>query len=113
MYILSIIRSIYAVLNKEQKTKMFLLQLFFAFSAIVQVVGVASIAPFIGIISNPESIQTNKALFAIIGLATLKQPKRLFWHSHCFPCAMIFISNAVSAHFNPLVTAKIFNLSWQ
>lgn len=60
MFIISIIRSIYAVLNPIQKRKMLFLQLFFAFSAVVQVVGVASIAPFITLVSNPGIIHTNK-----------------------------------------------------
>lgn len=97
MYILQIIRSIYAVLNKEQKRKMLLLQLFFAFSAIVQVVGVASIAPFIGIISNPESIQTNKALATIYTLGGFQSNESFIRGFAALSILMIFISNAVSA----------------
>lgn len=97
MYILSIIRSIYAVLSKEQKRKMLLLQLFFAFSAIIQVVGVASIAPFIGIISNPESIQTNKVLATIYKLGNFETNQAFILAFALLSIGMIFISNAVSA----------------
>ena len=97
MYILSIIRSIYAVLSKEQKTKMLLLQLFFAFSAVVQVVGVASIAPFIGIISNPESIHTNKVLSTIYDLGKFNSTNEFILGFALLSIAMILISNGVSA----------------
>jgi ABC-type multidrug transport system fused ATPase/permease subunit len=97
MYILSIIRSIYAVLNREQKTKMLLLQAFFAFSAIVQVVGVASIAPFIGIISNPETIQSNKVLATIYELGNFKSNNEFIFGFALLSIAMIVISNGVSA----------------
>lgn len=97
MYILSIIRSIYAVLSREQKTKMLLLQFFFAFSAIVQVVGVASIAPFIGIISNPETIHTNKVLATIYDLGNFESNNEFILGFALLSIAMIVISNGVSA----------------
>ncbi|GGY82206.1 ABC transporter ATP-binding protein [Cellvibrio zantedeschiae] len=97
MYILSIIRSIYAVLSKEQRNKMLLLQLFFAFSAIVQVVGVASIAPFIGIISNPDSIHTNPVFQKIYSLGNFTSSQSFILAFALLSIAMIFISNGISA----------------
>lgn len=97
MYILSVIRSIYAVLSREQKTKMLMLQAFFAFSAIVQVVGVASIAPFIGIISNPSTIQSNKILAAIYEFGNFSSNNEFILGFALLSIAMILISNGVSA----------------
>lgn len=97
MYILSIIRSIYAVLSKEQKKRMLWLQLFFAFSAIVQVVGVASIAPFIGIISNPESIKTNQALSILYEVGNFQSTDSFIIGFAILSIAMIFTSNGISA----------------
>jgi ABC-type multidrug transport system fused ATPase/permease subunit len=97
MYILNIIRSIYAVLSREQKTKMLMLQFFFAFSAIVQVVGVASIAPFIGIISNPETIQSNKVLATIYDAGNFESNNEFILGFALLSIAMIVISNGVSA----------------
>ncbi|WP_062059479.1 ABC transporter ATP-binding protein [Cellvibrio sp. OA-2007] len=97
MYILSIIRSIYAVLSREQKNKMLLLQFFFAFSAIVQVVGVASIAPFIGIISNPDSIHSNKVLATLYELGKFESNNEFILGFALLSIAMIVISNSVSA----------------
>ncbi len=65
MYILKIIKALFHLLDKASKRKYLLLQLFFLLSAIIQVAGVASIAPFIGILSNPSVIQTNGILSTI------------------------------------------------
>jgi ATP-binding cassette, subfamily B, bacterial PglK len=97
MYILSIIRSIYALLSKEQKTKMLFLQFFFAFSAIIQVVGVASIAPFIGIISNPDSINTNKILSTLYALGEFTSTNAFIIAFALLSIAMILISNVMNA----------------
>jgi ABC-type multidrug transport system fused ATPase/permease subunit len=97
MYILNVIRSIYAVLNREQKTRMLLMQLFFIFSAIIQVVGIASIAPFIGIISNPESIQTNRVLAFIYAAGKFDSNQSFIIGFALLSIGMIFISNLVSA----------------
>lgn len=97
MYILNIIRSIYAVLSKEQKLRMLLMQFFFIFSAIVQVVGIASIAPFIGIISNPDSIQTNRGLATLYELGGFQSNQEFITGFAFLSIAMIVISNAVSA----------------
>lgn len=97
MYILSIIRSIYAVLNTEQKKRMLWLQVFFAFSAIVQVVGVASIAPFIGLISNPDVIHTHKVFSTLYELGEFQSNQSFILGFALLSIAMIFISNGVNA----------------
>ncbi len=97
MYILHIIRSIYSVLNPEQKARMLLMQLFFIFSAIVQVVGIASIAPFIGIISNPESIQTSRVLSYIYTEGNFQSTHAFIVGFAFLSIGMICISNLVSA----------------
>lgn len=97
MYILQIIRNIFKLLPKEQKSKMLLLQLFFIFSAMVQVVGAASIAPFIGIISNPETIHTNQQLQYLYDLLPVNTDKEFIIAFAMLSISMIFLSNGVSA----------------
>ena len=97
MYILQIIKNIFALLNKEQKAKMFFLQIFFLFSALVQVVGVASIAPFIGIMSNPESIHTNSVLNTLYTLSHAQSNQSFIIMFAIGSIVMIFSSNLVSA----------------
>ncbi|HEY0893974.1 MAG TPA: ABC transporter transmembrane domain-containing protein [Cellvibrio sp.] len=76
---------------------MLLMQLFFIFSAFVQVVGIASIAPFIGIISNPESIQSSKVLSFIYTSGNFQSNQSFIVAFAFLSIGMIFISNIVSA----------------
>ncbi|MFT6907210.1 MAG: ABC-type multidrug transport system fused ATPase/permease subunit [Oleiphilaceae bacterium] len=62
MYILSVIKTILSVLDKKTKRQYIGLQVVFFLSAFFQVVGIASIGPFISILSNPGIIHTNTLL---------------------------------------------------
>ncbi|RYY77034.1 MAG: ABC transporter ATP-binding protein [Gammaproteobacteria bacterium] len=97
MYIFQIIRNIFRLLTPEQRSRMLMLQVFFLFSAIVQVVGVASLAPFIGIISNPETIHTNKILAFIYNFFGLETDHQFIIIFAVLSVSMIFLSNAISA----------------
>jgi ATP-binding cassette, subfamily B, bacterial PglK len=59
MYILQAIKRLFVILTKSQRQKLYFLLFFFLLSAIVQVIGVASIAPFVALLSNPEIINTS------------------------------------------------------
>lgn len=97
MYILNIIKSIYSVLTKKQKQNMLMLQFFFAISAAVQLLGVASIAPFIGIISNPESIHSSKLLSSLYAFGGFESNRDFIFAYAIFSVVSVFISNGVSA----------------
>ncbi|MDQ1303821.1 MAG: hypothetical protein QG595_1804, partial [Pseudomonadota bacterium] len=45
--------------TKTQRRDYFVLQFFFLLTACIQVVGIASIAPFIALVSNPGLIHSN------------------------------------------------------
>lgn len=62
MYILQVIKNSLSILNKQQRIQLILLLLFFLTSALIQIAGVASIGPFIAIISSPEIIHKNPVL---------------------------------------------------
>ncbi len=62
MYIFSIIHRSISLFSRKQRLFFILLMIFFLFSALVQVVGLASIGPFIALLSNTSAIETNKVL---------------------------------------------------
>ncbi|WP_323813277.1 ABC transporter ATP-binding protein [Cellvibrio sp. NN19] len=97
MYILNIIKNIYSVLSKEQRKKMLLLQIFFAFSGIVQVVGVASIAPFIGLISNPQAIETNQFFSYLYNYGKFTDHQSFIVGFALLSMLMILVANTVNA----------------
>lgn len=63
MYIFSIIHRSISLFSRKQRLFFILLMIFFLFSALVQVVGLASIGPFIALLSNTSAIETNKVLY--------------------------------------------------
>jgi ABC-type multidrug transport system fused ATPase/permease subunit len=65
MYIFSVIKNILSVLDKKTMRQYIGLQLVFFFSAFFQVAGIASIGPFISILSNPDIIQSNDILASL------------------------------------------------
>ena len=56
---LGILKQLRHLLTREQKRKYFWLQLLFAVTAVIQVAGVASLAPFIALLANPNLIHDN------------------------------------------------------
>ncbi|WP_111641482.1 ABC transporter ATP-binding protein [Marinimicrobium alkaliphilum] len=62
MYLLTVIKSIFRLLDSRAMKQYIGIQIFYFLSAIFQVLGIASIGPFIAIISNPEIIHTNSIL---------------------------------------------------
>ncbi len=65
MYTLEIISNLFRLLDRKTKIKYIWLQIFFLISGLIQIAGVASIAPFIGVVSSPAIIQSNEILFSI------------------------------------------------
>lgn len=76
---------------------MLFLQIFFAFSALIQVIGIASIAPFVGIVSNPDTIQNNAVLATLYKLGNFQSNNDFITSFALLSIAMIIISNAVNA----------------
>lgn len=59
---MTLIRSLLALIDRENQVKLALLQVLFLFAAVLQVVAIASIAPFITMISDLSAIESNKIL---------------------------------------------------
>lgn len=57
-----ILKKIFTILAPQQRKKAFVLGALFIVSAFLEVLGVASILPFVHILSNPEVIETNATL---------------------------------------------------
>jgi ABC-type multidrug transport system fused ATPase/permease subunit len=59
------IKSLFRLFSPQQKRSYTYLQILFLFNATMQVAGIASLAPFITLISRPEMISTNKFIHSI------------------------------------------------
>ncbi len=57
------IKKIFYILDSKEKKKLFFLLFLILIVAVLDLIGVASILPFISIVANPELVKTNKYLF--------------------------------------------------
>lgn len=96
MYILHVIKKSLSLLNKHQKIQLMFLLAFFLISALVQIVGAASIGPFIAILSSPEIIHTNKLLSYCYTSFNFSNDKTFIIAFAGMSLVMIIFSNAIS-----------------
>lgn len=96
MYILQVIQKSIALFNKPQKVQLSLLLIFFLFSALIQIVGVASIGPFIAILSNPEVIHSSPILSYFYKALLFTSDRDFIIGFAVASLGMILCSNAVS-----------------
>lgn len=96
MYIFNVIRNILSVLDKQTKRKYIGLQFVFFFSAFFQVIGIASIGPFISILSNPGIIHSNKVLSYIYDIGGFTTDLQFIAAAAGGSLLLIVISNAVA-----------------
>ncbi|MFO1407132.1 MAG: ABC transporter ATP-binding protein [Steroidobacteraceae bacterium] len=91
------IRAIYALLDESQKRRSAILLLVFSASAMLQVVGVASIAPFVALLDNTALIHTNRWLKAAYDIGHFHSDKQfLVWFAIAVMLLTV-VSNAVGA----------------
>lgn len=97
MYIFNVIKTILSVLDARTRKKYIGLQLVFLFSAFFQVVGIASIGPFISILSNPDVIHTNTILSKIYQKFGFETDLQFIVTAALGSLVLILVSNAVAA----------------
>ena len=96
MYILEVIKSVFGLLDKATKRKYIFLQLFSLFSAVIQVAGIASLAPFVGILSNPDVIQSNQILSELYSYFNFSSNTEFITAFAAVSMLLIVISNSFS-----------------
>ncbi|MDQ2076180.1 ABC transporter ATP-binding protein [Marinimicrobium sp. ABcell2] len=96
MYILTVIKNIFKVLDSRTIKYYVGLQLFFFLAAFFQVVGIASIGPFISVLSNPEMIHTNRVLSYAYEIGGFTTDMQFILATAVGSLALILLSNAVA-----------------
>lgn len=66
---IKLVKELLSVLNSKQRKKLYPLQVMVVLSAILEVLSVLSIGPFMAIVSNDESIQSNRIISEIYKLS--------------------------------------------
>jgi ABC-type multidrug transport system fused ATPase/permease subunit len=86
------------ILSKPHKIKLFILQAFFLVTAIFQVGGIASIAPFIAVVSNPEIIHTNSILSKMYSILGSSSTSSFMTTYAAMVAAFILVSNIIASY---------------
>lgn len=97
MFILNVIKTLIKTLNKSQKRDLFILSIFFVISAFAQILGLASIAPFISLLSNQELVTTNALYKAGYDISGASSPHQFTIYFALTSLVLIFVSNLMSA----------------
>ena len=89
------IKKIFFLLTKEERKKSILILLLILFMAILDMIGVASILPFIAVISNPELIETNiflNKLYIFLSIFGIQTKEDFFFSLGLIVFALLIIS---------------------
>ncbi|MEJ2045513.1 MAG: ABC transporter ATP-binding protein [Reinekea sp.] len=85
------------LLDNKSRKNLFFLQILFMATAILQVAGIASIAPFIAIISNPTSIDSNILLRTINQMLAFESTSGFLIAYACIVIFLLLVGNSLGA----------------
>ncbi|AXR07342.1 ABC transporter ATP-binding protein [Salinimonas sediminis] len=91
------IKALFSMLNKQQKRRIYILQVLFLISAIAQIATIGSIAPFIALISTPEILETSEAFATVYALSPAESYYEFLIFYSALVCVVIFFGNLLSA----------------
>ena len=69
------VKTVYSLLSPPQKRNFWLLQVFLILASLLEVVGLTSIVPFIGVLTNPEIIDSNKYFILIREITGIEEAR--------------------------------------
>lgn len=107
MFIFNVIKTLFKILNPKQRVSFYALSLFLIVSAFIQIVGIASIAPFISLLSDPDIIFSNQLYSRAYQFTEAQSTKEFITWFAIASLLLIFISNLMSA----LTLWLLFNFS--
>lgn len=95
---MTLVRSLIGLISRELRLKLAVLQFLFLLSAFLQVASIASISPFITLLSDPGIIETNRVLAFLYGLYPFKSTTEFMVYYASAVVALLIIGNAVSSY---------------
>ncbi|MBW3225620.1 ABC transporter ATP-binding protein [Marinobacter adhaerens] len=95
---MNLIRSLLALIGKENQIKLVFLQILFLIAAVLQVTGIASIAPFITMISDQSAIDNNRVLAFLYGSYAFVSKTQFMVVYATSVVVLLLIGNAVSSY---------------
>ncbi|WP_127557833.1 ABC transporter ATP-binding protein [Saccharospirillum alexandrii] len=100
-------RSLFRIIGRENKVKLALLQIIFLVTALFQVAGIASIAPFIAMVSDTNAINNNRILSILFNAYDFQSNTQFMITYAIGVVFLLLIGNAISS----FSTWKLFQVS--
>lgn len=93
---LTIIKQLFALLTDEQIRHFYVLQVLVVIMAFTELLGIASIAPFMALIGDMSMLETNGVFAQLYQLSGLNDPMDFLFYTGVFVLAMLTFSTVVS-----------------
>jgi len=93
---LTIIKQLFALLTDEQIRHFYVLQVLVVIMAFTELLGIASIAPFMALIGDMSILETNGVFAQLYQLSGLNDPMDFLFYTGVFVLAMLTFSTVVS-----------------
>jgi ABC-type multidrug transport system fused ATPase/permease subunit len=90
-------QKIYQILTKEERKKAILLLVMILLMALIDVIGIASIMPFMSVLADPKIIKTNIILIKLYSFFDFNDPNRFLFFLGVFVFFVLVISSAFKA----------------
>ncbi|MFC3701597.1 ABC transporter ATP-binding protein [Reinekea marina] len=91
-------KALIRLVGRENRKKIILLQFLFLTTALLQVISIASLAPFITLVSNPESLNTNALLSYLYSLYEFTSLTQFIVIYALAVVALLIIGNSTAAY---------------
>ena len=91
------IKKIFSLLTTRERKRLYMLIGVMVISAIIQVAGIASIMPFLALITNPEIIQDNKYLNWAYTALNFESTNRFLIFAGIIVLVILIITNVLAA----------------
>jgi ATP-binding cassette, subfamily B, bacterial PglK len=89
------IKKILTLLTSGERKRLYILLVVMIFSAVIEVAGIASILPFLSLITNPESIQTNEILNWLYTILDFESTNRFLIFTGIVVLGILIVSNSL------------------
>ncbi|WP_201545996.1 ABC transporter ATP-binding protein [Psychrobacter sp. H7-1] len=93
---LSVIKELFSLLSDKQRKHFYILQFLVILMAFTELLGIASIAPFMALVGDPSLLQQDGIYFKLYQLSRLENPVDFLFFAGCLVLLMLTISTIVS-----------------
>ena len=95
--VIAIVKKLFLLLTPEERRGAILLLALVLVMALVDMLGVASILPFVAVLSSPEMIDTNPFLITLKSMTGISDPRDFLWFVGIVVFALLIASLAIKA----------------